>query len=96
VTGDERKKWLDKWMLEVDKIGKGAPIVTHRDRSHEWLRNRPPQMEEVEYAPPTEEQLAARELHIQWARENYDPITAKPLPTWIPENEWLKNQKKRK
>jgi hypothetical protein len=38
-------------------------------------------------------EIRKRELHIQYIRENYDSRTADPLPTWLPENEWLKNQK---
>jgi hypothetical protein len=28
-------------------------------------------------------------LHIQYIRENYDPITSKPLPTWKEESDWI-------
>jgi len=31
-------------------------------------------------------------LHIQYIRENYDPITSKPLPTWIAEDDWIAKQ----
>lgn len=28
-------------------------------------------------------------LHAQWIKENYDTITGKPLPNWMPEDEWI-------
>lgn len=28
-------------------------------------------------------------LHIQYIRENYDPITSKPLTTWKEESDWI-------
>jgi hypothetical protein len=34
--------------------------------------------------------LEQRELHIQWIRENFDVYTGHKLPTWMPEDEWLK------
>lgn len=33
-----------------------------------------------------------KELHLQYIRENYDPKTAKPLPTWKEEGDWLSDQ----
>lgn len=38
----------------------------------------------------TIEDFNRHELHLQYIRENYDPLTGKPLPGWMPENEWLK------
>lgn len=28
-------------------------------------------------------------LHLQYVRENYDPITSKPLPEWMEESDWI-------
>ena len=28
-------------------------------------------------------------LHIQYIKENYDPITSKPLPNWKEESDWI-------
>lgn len=36
------------------------------------------------------EEIKARELHLQWIKENYHPVTARPLSNWISEEEWLK------
>lgn len=34
-----------------------------------------------------------REYHIRWIQANHDPYTGKPLPNWVPEDEWIKKQK---
>jgi hypothetical protein len=39
---------------------------------------------------PDPEIVKAKELHIQYIRENYDAITAKPKPNWVEEREWIK------
>lgn len=44
------------------------------------------------YPKNTEEQIIQFDLHRQWIRENFHPITGDPLPTWISEKEWLKNK----
>lgn len=92
VTGEAKQKWIDKWMQEVDKIGKSAPVVMERDAKMEWLRKRPVEMQEQGYTPPTEEEVRSRELHIRYIRENYDPYTGKQKEGWISEEEWLKRK----
>lgn len=94
VTGEAKQKWIDQWLKEVDKIGKATPIVTGRDPKMEWLRKRPVEMQELGYTPPTDEQIAAHDLHIQYIRENYDPYTGKKKENWQPEEEWIKKQGK--
>lgn len=92
VTEEEKQKWLKKWQAEVDKIGSSVPIVKENSPQMEWLRKRPVEMEDLGYTPPSEEKVQAHNLHIQYIRENYDPYTGKPLPTWIPEKEWLNSK----
>lgn len=42
----------------------------------------------------TDEQKALeKELHLEWIRANYDPITGKPLEGWASEEEYQKLQK---
>ena len=38
------------------------------------------------------EYIRSRELHLQWIRENFDPITAQKKATWISEEEWNTRQ----
>lgn len=38
------------------------------------------------------DELEKKELHFQYIRENYDPLTGNCLETWMPEDEWLKKQ----
>lgn len=37
----------------------------------------------------TKEEIIAKELHIQYIRENYDAKTGHKLPGWISEDKWL-------
>lgn len=32
------------------------------------------------------------QLHILWIKENHDPITGKPLPTWLEEKQWIERK----
>lgn len=41
----------------------------------------------------TPEEAVLKELHWEWTRANFDPITGKPLDTWVSEEEWMKTQK---
>lgn len=41
------------------------------------------------YIPPTEEQIILRQLHVQWIKESFDPITREKLPGYMSEDEWL-------
>lgn len=95
LTGEEKQKWLDKWLVEVEKIGKSAPLPKESSREMEWLRKRPVEMQELGYTPPSEEKVLAHDLHIEYLRENYDVYTGKPKEGWISENEWLKLRQQR-
>lgn len=90
LTGEEKKAWLDQWLEEVLKMEdrKIRPLLP--DQKEELGGERPPKPKGHCYPKTPAEVLEAKELHIQYIRENYDPITAKPLPTWISEEEWLK------
>lgn len=43
----------------------------------------------VGYPHTPADELRKKELHIQWIRENIDPITQKPLPNYQDETTWL-------
>lgn len=45
----------------------------------------------VDYAKFQTSEIEAEKkaLHAQWIKENYDIITGKPLPHWMPEDEWI-------
>lgn len=42
------------------------------------------------YQPPSEAEIIKRELHLQWIKENIDPVTRKPKDNFMEEKEWLK------
>lgn len=74
-------KWLTLWM---ESIGY-KPQEANNAKVNEMERRK------MSYVPPTEEQIRKKELHIQWIRDNYDPITGKPLATFKSEEDWIKD-----
>jgi hypothetical protein len=63
-----------------------VPSETQKNNSEENSYQR----EKIRYTPPTVDEVRKRNLHIQYIRENYDPITSKPKGGWMSESEWLK------
>lgn len=53
----------------------------------EWKSNL--ERKAISYPPNSEEQIQAHELHLEWARRNFDTRTGDKLPTWKPEPEWM-------
>lgn len=68
----------------LNEWGTCKPTETNNAKENAYQRER------LVYTPPTAEQVRERELHLQYIRDNYDPITGKPKEGWIPESEWLK------
>lgn len=66
----------------------GAPVKKEENNASENAYQR----EKLTYTPPSKEEVLKRELHIQWVRENYDPISGKAKPNWISEEDWLKDK----
>jgi hypothetical protein len=75
----------DRNLLSLLKtvIGPLPETETNNAKENEYQR------EKIRYSPPTDDDVRTKELHIQWIRENYDPITSKPKPNWIPEQQFL-------
>lgn len=44
------------------------------------------------YASTSKEESDKFDRHLEWIRENFDARTGDKKPTWIPENEWLKQK----
>lgn len=101
LTGEARQAKLKEWMnslagLEQMMIAKASDQELNAEKRRtegtmEWLRDRPKEV--TAYKPPTEEEVNAHKLHIEYIRENYDPYTGKPKPTWIEESQWNKSRK---
>lgn len=66
----------------------GAPVSRDENNAKENAYQR----EKIGYTPPPDEVVLRRKLHIQWVRENFDPISGKPKENWISEEHWLKDK----
>lgn len=93
LTGEEREKWLKKWQEEVAKF--------NATNSETEQKNSGSRMREQLYGNITEEQMIevenARNKAIEnkrrkeeYYKANYDQVTKNALETWIPEDQWLK------
>lgn len=100
LTGEARQAKLKEWlaalanteqMLIAKATDQELSIETRKQAGNlEWLRNRPKEVRS--YRAPTRQELEARELHLQWIAENFDTRTGAKLPSWLPEEEWLKQR----
>lgn len=86
LTGEARMARLKEWEKSLEGFedhqlnGKFVPYADVREIEKNDNR----------YIPPSAEEVESYRLHMEWVRENFDPRTGKPLPTWISEVEWLK------
>lgn len=89
-TKDEESKMQVDYEAFKKKIALRAKEQENRTKSELELKIRRfvDKADAVNYQTPAE--VAERKaLHIQYIRENYDPITSKPLPTWKEEEDWI-------
>lgn len=42
-----------------------------------------------EYASPSDDKIVKRELHLQWIRENHNPISGSKVKEYLSEEDWL-------
>lgn len=83
--------WLAKWKAEIDAIQIKKPAPLSEEDIEKEGQEKP--VKKIHPFTP-KEQLDRHDLHIQYCRENYDPLTGKPKPNWISEDEWLAQQPK--
>lgn len=80
-----------EWYNEVTKGDGMKPVPPLSESEIHREGSEKPKRELYPKTPASYMQQA--KLHIEWIRANYDPISGKPLLTWMPEEEWIKNQK---
>lgn len=83
---DYLQEWLDA--LKDDGM-KGVIKLTEK----EILQEGQDKPKAKPYVSTSLSEIRQRELHIQWIRENFDARTSEKLPGWMPENEWIENNK---
>jgi hypothetical protein len=90
---NEHLKTLAKGFTQRPLIGIAEEMAKIRNEDKERLEGK--RSVRKGYTPPTAEQIAAKELHTQWIRENFHPITREKLPSYLDEQEWLVSQENR-
>lgn len=94
LTGEARQKYIKQWLEAVKNVDQKASLVprlTHKQMADEgdWL---PPK--DKPWPSTSPEYLIQSEIHDQYGRENYNPITGKPNINWKPEQQWMKDNEK--
>lgn len=87
LTGEARQEKLRQWAASLGEFKRQA---VEKENLRDRLPGTPPEGEV--YRPPTPEDLAKRELHNQWIRENYD-VYGNKRANYQDETTWLKSRK---
>jgi hypothetical protein len=91
LTGEAREARLKEWQEALNKF---EVQPTQRSDVYAKVREEWKPKDGVTYKPTmTAEDILRHELHIQYVRENYHPLTKEKLPHWMPENQWIELQK---
>lgn len=75
-------------LLKSGKLPADSPELEAQNNAKENAYQR----HKMAYKPLSAEEIARRDLHLQYIRENYDVRTGQKLPTWVPEDEWLQRK----
>lgn len=84
-------KRLQEW---EEALNKTEMMLTQRSDIYAKVREEWKPKDGIEYKSTlTEQDILRRELHIQYVRENYHPVTREKLEHWMPEDQWIELQK---
>lgn len=87
----ETDKMISDYLKELSDFSK-VPAMSKDEISY-WGKERfQRRAASAGYVQPDVDKVTRNQLHIQWIKENYDPITGRPLSTWKEESEWLSDQ----
>lgn len=86
----ETKQLVDNFLM---KLSDSLAVPKMTKEEVEILGQEKPTRRASAYIPDPELAIK-KELHIQWIRENFDPITSQKKPGFLEETEWLKRQPK--
>lgn len=89
----ETQKMIDDYLLQLS-TGLGTKQISNVDTEIEKIRYEDKQKQKRVgasngYKPPGEDYVKTAELKRQWAKENHDLYTGKPLDGWISFEEWM-------
>jgi len=84
LTGEERGRRIAEWLQAVNKVESAMTQPCKDDFS--FLKEIKP-VDGQEYKSKTSlEDLLNHSRHVEYLKQNYDPGTGKPLPTWVSED----------
>lgn len=90
LTGEARQQKIDEWKASLRAFKDSVKPELSGTRMKANIEELP-KMEE--YKPLGFDDLQARELHTQYIRENYEPLSGKPKPNWESEEKWLERNR---
>lgn len=85
LEGEARQEMLKLWLSKLGEVGH----VETKSHVRELEAKLPPKDKGIVYNSTRPEDILERELHLQYIRENYDPVTKEKLPNWKKESDWL-------
>jgi len=90
LVGDEREKAIQTWLKSL----KGFQDEKPKELGGTRLKSSLEELPVLEnYKKPDADAILRSELHTQYIRENYEPLSGKPKPNWESESVWLERNK---
>lgn len=91
VTGEKREEWLKIWEQQLGKMEDAFAVkpLSNAELMREKLHGK--DAKPTNYKPIDEEAVEKKRLHTEYIKANYDPLTGNALETWMPEDQWLRN-----
>lgn len=92
LTGEARDKAIENYLKAIAQTQTNFEVkpVSQGELIRESLRQNLNSENEEPVKRSSMDSLVKHELHKQWIKENFDPITAKPNENFKEEKEWLK------
>lgn len=84
LEGEARQEQLKIWASKLNEFASNVTTKSHVQAFEESL---PPKEKGTVYK--STKSISEARLHLQYIKENYDPISGKPLLTWKSESDWL-------
>lgn len=87
LTGDAMQKRLDEWLQAVNSVDVN---LTNRVDIYQTVREQwKPKEGTPAYKHQDDTLVINHQRHLEYLKANYEARSGKPLPTWMPENEWI-------
>lgn len=90
ATQEEEKQMqvdYEAFKKKIEQKRKETEIREAKERELD-IRRFVDKADAVKYQTPAEIAVQ-KQLHLEWIKQNYHPITGKPLDTWMAEDDWI-------